>query len=201
MSQLKRQLNTRGQTLINRIELGLGSLFVLVAIIYASVRGQKFGTQLPATYRTTSAPNAIPVDFINQFFPSNIPSPSYEFPSVTLCPQVGSLTGTISCYVTKSPSGIKVPCDDKGTYSRTVIRSGNPLECQTMNDLPGKALLATDAGDELTITATVTGTKPGSPSGVFVTAHPAIGPDATIPRTFDNYFVASTGTLTEVMAK
>lgn len=197
----KRNLNARGQNLIDRIEKAIGTILFVVVIIYAGVRGQKFATQLPATYRTTTRPNNIPIDFVNQIFPSNIPDPTYEFPAVTICPEVGALAGIVSCFVTKSPSGIKVPCDDKGMYSRFLPYLGSQVECQTVNDIPGKPLAAENSGDIMMVTVTLTGTSPGSPRSAFVTAHPHGGPTVTPVQSFDNFFAAGTSSMTQVAAK
>ena len=201
MTLTRRNLNASGQTIANRIEISIGSILFLTTIIYAGVRGQKFATQLPATYRTTTPPSTIPINFVNQIFPSKIPDPTYEFPAITICPEIGSLVGVVSCYLDKSPGNIKVPCDDAGRFSRQLTVSGATVQCFTLNDLPGKAAIASSAQDTLVVTATISGTRPGSPNGAFVTAHPQGGVNATPVMSYDNYFTAGVGTLTQVTSR
>ena len=197
----KRSLNTRGQTIIARLEFVFGVIFGFSVFIYAIVRGHKFASQLPATYRTTASPQHLSVDFLNNMFPSQIPSPSYEFPAVTICPEVGETAGIISCYGLKSSTGNKIPCDDSGIYSRVVNFSGFDRECLTLNDLPGATLAASHEGDILTITASVSGQIRGSPSGLFVIAHAHNGRDVKPGMSFDNFFGAGTGTATQIISK
>jgi hypothetical protein len=197
----KRSLNTKGQTIIARLEFGLGLIFSFTVLIYAIIRGHKFASQLPATYRTTATPQKMSWDFLNLMFPSQIPSPSYEFPAITICPEVGETAGVVSCFVSRASSGAKIPCDDEGLYSRLITLSGYERECMTMNDLPGSALAASAEGDTLTITLSVRGAVSGSPSGVFVIAHSHKGKEVVPIITFDNFFGAGTGTATQVVSK
>jgi hypothetical protein len=197
----KRALNTRGLTILARLEIGFGLIFSFTVFIYAIIRGHKFASQLPATYRTTATPQHLSWDFLNGMFPSQIPSPSYEFPAVTICPEVGETAGVVSCFAKRASSGDKIPCDDLGTYSRTITLSGTNTECITVNDLPGTALVASAEGDVLTITLSIRGTVAGSPSGVFVIAHAHKGKDVAPLMTFDNFFGAGSGTATQVVSK
>ena len=197
----KRALNTRGQIILSRIEFGLGLIFGFSVFIYAIVRGHRFAIQLPATFRTTASPQKVSVEFLNEMFPSQIPPPTYEFPAVTICPEIGELAGIISCYAFKTASGDKEACDETGTYSRMINFIGLDRECVTVNDLPGKTLIASHEGDQLTITTSISGSIKGSPSGVFVIAHPHNGRDKIPEMTFDNFFGAGVGTASQIISK
>lgn len=197
----KRSLNTKGQNILARLEFGFGLIFGFVVLVYAVIRSGKIVNQLPATFRTNAFPQQMSTGFLNGMFPSQIPSPSYEFPAVTVCPEVGESAGIISCYALKSSSGDKIPCDDSGIYSRIVNLNGLDRECMTLNDLPGSALVASQEGDLLTAIVSVKGQVSGSPSGVFVIAHPHKGRGVSPVMSFDNFFGVGTGTASQIVSK
>lgn len=197
----KRSLNTKGQSILARLEFGFGLIFSFVVLVYAIIRSNKITYQLPTTFQTNAVPQEMPTGLLNGLFQTHIPSPSYEFPAVTICPEVGESIGIISCYSLKSTSGDKVPCNDSGIYQRTVNFAGSDRLCMTVNDLPGTALAATHEGDIFTTIVSIGGQITGSPSGVFAVAHSHKGREVTPVMTFDNFFGAGAGTASQVMSK
>ncbi|KAI8809858.1 hypothetical protein BJ742DRAFT_852352 [Cladochytrium replicatum] len=187
----------------------LGFLFFIIMIFYAGFRGQRIVTQLPATFRTSTPPNSLPLDFLNQLFPSRVPAASYEFPAVTFCPTdtaEDALT-LVSCKVlntSQTAPGASCP----GVFSaRTyavngVVRKGcvtvnNPQPVTRVNadgepetDLPGQSS-ANSVNDYLEVQLQ---TASSSSAGIVAVAHPTFlnvdGVLLSLPVSFDNAFSA-----------
>nr|KAJ3421691.1 hypothetical protein HK105_002670 [Polyrhizophydium stewartii] len=186
---------------VDMAKYGIGALFVLVMIIYAGVRAHKVATQMPATYVTTTPPNKLPIDYLNQLFPSKIPDASYEFPAFTVCPESGGSAKFVSCFVTLTPSGAKKTCDANGMYTRVLPIDDDQVTCLTVNDAPGVPMVASDARDVLTLVVSISGAPKGSPDGALVTAHHHLGVNVAPERSFENFFGVSAGTMSEVVGK
>lgn len=156
--------------------------------------------QLPATYRTTQQPKNLPTDFLRQMFPSKVPEATYEFPSLTICPEdPGATLQIASCHVDKTVT--RTDCDIKGTYPRSYTFEGETLNCSAVNDWPGSLAMAASNQDVLRITGNLYGTAWGSPEGILVAAHPQI-PEGQQPTVdYENFFAVSAMSLTEVAAR
>ncbi|TPX54502.1 hypothetical protein PhCBS80983_g05903 [Powellomyces hirtus] len=199
----ERSLNSRGQGIQDKLQLAVGALFVGIMIIYAGVRGHKVVTQLPATYRTTQAPRTISNAYLEKMFPkTRIPSPTYEFPAMTFCPpQPGSRISFVSCY--RAATATKDSCAPAGIFYRNLTFEGSDLQCLTVNDLPGKALVATNQDDILEVRVNIDGVTEGDPEGAVVATHRQLGPNEPVMSEwgFDNFFGASAYTSTEIVGK
>ncbi|KAJ3038023.1 hypothetical protein HDV00_001067 [Rhizophlyctis rosea] len=196
----RRVLNSVGEQVYNGLQRSIGSLFFIIMLFYAGFRGHKVVTQLPATYRTTQQPKNLPTDFLRQMFPSKVPEATYEFPSLTICPEYAGATVQIaSCHVDKTV--VRADCDAKGTYARSYTFEGQTLNCSAVNDWPGTAMLAGSNQDVLRITGNLYGTEWGSPEGILVAAHPQMvdGQQPTVD--YENFFAVSAMSLTEVAAR
>ncbi|KND00968.1 uncharacterized protein SPPG_04067 [Spizellomyces punctatus DAOM BR117] len=201
-----RAFNSRGQGIYTSIQQGVAVLFFVVMIFYAGFRGHRVVTQLPATYRTTQAPKSMPYEFMNNMFPSKIPSPTYEFPALTFCPpenRPGVEVKFISCYSSNNVDDVKKPpCE--ASYNRALQFEGQTLNCITVNDPadPNKVVVASSTDHVLEISMRIVGTAEGSPEGLLVTAHPQIGRDKKLEGVgYDNFFAASAYTSTEIVGR
>ncbi|KAI8620589.1 hypothetical protein BC830DRAFT_1098556 [Chytriomyces sp. MP71] len=197
-----RVFNQRGQRIYDAISGLLGTFFALVMIIYAGVRGHHVVTQLPATYRTTQAPNLIPIDYFDDFFPSAVPNASFEYPAVTICADDPFATLNLtSC----SQVGIAtaIPCDNKGIIAGNLLMEGNLLSCVTVNQYPGSLLIAGTPNDVFSLGVTVAGTQAGGHDGINVWLHDQSNATykTMFNMTFDNFFAAAPYTVVEIMTK
>ncbi|TPX45858.1 hypothetical protein SeMB42_g03872 [Synchytrium endobioticum] len=189
-----RVLNGRGQNVHTALSGFVGTLFVIVMILYAGFRGSRAATQLPATFTTTTPPRSLPYEFMTRIFPDNVPSQTFEFPSLTVCPETPGTIITINqCYV-KTTNG-SIPCDAAGIYvQNTTNFDGVMKTCGVVNDAPGLVMSAGSEADVLYVAVQIANVSSGSPSGVLVNAHPA----GLAGVHFDSYFAASAFTYTEV---
>ncbi|KAJ3238562.1 hypothetical protein HDU78_003448 [Chytriomyces hyalinus] len=199
-----RIFNARGQRIYDAISGLLGTFFVFIMIIYAGVRGHRVVTQLPATFRTTEQPKLIPLEYFDDLFPSRVPPASFEYPAITICAHDKWATiGVTECTLSTTASLLPVPCDATGINVRMEQVEGVLLSCVTVNDAPGKILLAASANDSLSIGVTVNGTMAGSHDGALVYLHDQSN-DTFSPhygRTYDNFFAVATYTAVEVMTR
>ncbi|KAJ3022281.1 hypothetical protein HKX48_006593 [Thoreauomyces humboldtii] len=201
-----RALNSRGQGYLDKLQIAVSSLFILIMVIYAGVRGHKVATQLPATFRTTESPKTLAADYtlLDHIFPSsNVPEATYEFPALTFCPPDQFTTVTqLGCY--RASTATKTNCP--AFYHRNLTFEGESLSCLTVNDQPTDVLLATSSDDVMEVTVSVVGTGAGAPQGTVVAAHPQRDPKETSAEAaedwgFDNFFAAGVYTSTEIVGK
>ncbi|KAJ3289276.1 hypothetical protein HK104_007568 [Borealophlyctis nickersoniae] len=133
-------------------------------------------------------------------FPSKVPKPTYEFPALTICPTHPSATVHIAgCYILTTAS--KTTCDPVGVFYRTYTYEGTMLNCTSVNEFPGKPGVAGSSDDVLQVSATLSGTSNGSPDGVLVATHPQLEGKEEPRIDYENFFAASTLTMTEVVGK
>ncbi|KAI9202219.1 uncharacterized protein BJ171DRAFT_476883 [Polychytrium aggregatum] len=179
----------------------IASLFILVMVFYAGFRGHYVATQLPATYRSVTAPNVLPFDVLNNLFPNKVPSASYEFPAMVVCPldMLTTLTSPACAHTTLASS---IPCDPIGIVQRQYVVYGMSLNCWVFNELPGRVEIAATNIDSLQISLAVSSTSPSSPGGVQVVANPQNASQQATPNLdYENVFMASANMVTEVIAR
>ncbi|KAJ3381841.1 hypothetical protein HDU84_004784 [Entophlyctis sp. JEL0112] len=199
IADISRIFNSRGQRIYDAISGILGTFLVLIALIYAGVRGHKVATSLPVTFRTTQQPKKLPIDYIDDLFPISTPSATFEFPAVTVCADDPAATIVVgSCFRTTTATATS--CDAAGIITGNLAVEGNSLSCATLNQLPGSLLEATTADDTLTVNVGVSGTRAGYHDGVVVYLHDQSlsSYDNMFNITFDNYFTAATYTVGEI---
>ncbi|KAJ1560956.1 hypothetical protein HK405_005404, partial [Cladochytrium tenue] len=195
-----RILNTRGQNIYDRLNIVMGVIFFLAAVIYAGVRGQRVVTQLPVTFRTTQTPKQLASDsFLSMLFPSTLPSATYEFPVVVLCPQDPAATLTLtSC--AKTTTATTVNCSTAGISTSFVATAeataglasaGTVGACVAVNDSPGTVLAADSAADTLDIAVSVAGTRKGRPVGAYVLLQAQAGNASAYAPDADDLLVAA----------
>ncbi|KAJ3416779.1 hypothetical protein HDV05_000153 [Chytridiales sp. JEL 0842] len=195
-----RVLNTRGQTIYDRLNALLGILFTMVMIIYAGFRGHRVVTQLPATFRTTRSPGQLPIEFVQTLFPNNIPSATYEFPAVTMCADDPAATVTlVSCNKVSTASTLR--CDNAGVSARNITFMGETLNCVTVNGALGQIFEAENVSDVLSISLTVRGTRVLKSNGVLAQLHDNNSTIDKLSVEYENMFAASAFALTHVVAR
>ncbi|KAJ3064966.1 hypothetical protein HDU98_011652 [Podochytrium sp. JEL0797] len=190
-----RVFNSRGQRIYDAISGLLGTFFLFIMLIYAGFRGHKVVTQLPATYRTTQQPNLIPLEYFDDLFPSAVPSASFEFPAVTICPADYTLSLNVtSCARTSTAT----PCDTLGTLTTPYEFEGFPLTCVTVNQYPGNILVARTVDDYLSLSVSVAGVSGTNRNGVVMYLHDQSNATFQLNTTFDNFLTAAVGSVAEV---
>ncbi|KAI9362519.1 hypothetical protein DFJ73DRAFT_956756 [Zopfochytrium polystomum] len=204
-----RLLNQRGQNVYDRLNIIMGVIFVITMIIYAGVRGHRVVTQLPATYRTTKTPKQLfSNEYVDAIFPSQVPSATYEFPAIIMCPQDPAASLVLgSC--AKVSIATEEPCRADGVYvSNVTVTGGETLTCLVLNDPPGgaagdttTALVANSAQDVLDVAVSVVGTRAGRPVGIFVQLHDQSGKGSSYEADFEDFSIASAFGRTEIMAR
>ncbi|KAJ3052982.1 hypothetical protein HK097_005291 [Rhizophlyctis rosea] len=196
----QRVFNSVGENLYTGIQRTIGTLFFIIMLFYAGFRGHRVVTQLPATFRTTQAPKSLPTDFLRQMFPSKIPSATYEFPSLTICPgNSGPKVEIVGCHL--DGTARTDPCDPKGQYPRFYTFEGESLNCTAVNEWPGEIKSAGSNQEVLRVAGNLIGTREGNPQGVLVAAHPASVDNAQPVVDYENFFAVSALHLTEVSAR
>ncbi len=116
-------LNAKGQELHYKLHVSLTTLFSIIMIFYAAFRGQRVVTQLPATFRTTTTPKKLPLDFMNHMFPSRIPNMPFEYPELTICPAHPQATLNLVTCNTKTAL-VSTPCT---TSTTKILTSAAPV--------------------------------------------------------------------------
>ena len=134
---------------------------------------------------------------MTRIFPDQVPAQTFEFPSLTVCPDAeGAIINIIQCYV-ESSTGSTISCDPSGIYVQNTTFDGVNQTCSIINDNPGVIMAATNVADVLYIQAQLQNVTTGSAAGILVNAHPA----GVTTMDFDSYFAASAFTFTEVILK
>ncbi|KAJ3272379.1 hypothetical protein HDV01_005562 [Terramyces sp. JEL0728] len=195
-----RMLTSKGLEIKEAIEYTLGSLFTLIVILYAAIRAHKVYTQMPATFSTTSLPNALPIDLVNQFFPNQLPPSTFEFPAFTVCVPPHSNISVSTCGARQYPVDAITACDTKGIYQRTILIQGQTVPCITVHDLPGAQLVANTNQDSFVLVLQVIA-PPNITTEAMVIAHHHSGPKVTPKPDFDSFFDVGVSSMVEILGR
>ncbi|KAI8899830.1 hypothetical protein BC833DRAFT_656737 [Globomyces pollinis-pini] len=194
-----RTLTSRAKHIAEGVQYAIGTLFFLIMVIYAGVRGYKLKTQLPATYQTTSTPSQLEFEELNQIFGHNIPPSTFEFPAMTICVQKPISISVDSCVNVMFPLGSAAKCDPIGIYSRSFMVGTKNCNCVTVNDSPGRQMIAKSGNDVFKIFVSTTDNH--TDTVLYVMAHHHLGPDIDPAPSVNSFFSVGFGSVTEIVGK
>ncbi|KAJ3395511.1 hypothetical protein HDU92_005625 [Lobulomyces angularis] len=199
-----RKLNGKGQSEYEKVSSGFAAIFVMIVLFYSGFRATAYASQIPATFKTFTAPKNLPISYLEEMFPGDrVPATltSFEFPVVTICAleKNASITTTSCVY---SLTALKKSCNAQGIIQRSMNAGiyGSSLPCISFNEYPS-FINVTTKDTTMEVSISVERISEGNPDGVLVIVHPQnpileneLNPEVN----FENSFVASSGTIVEV---